>query len=128
MNETRPRALPQSARPRVGGESPADGSRAVAEKSFRKDFPHAAHSALLGRRFDMDRYRAVFPERFAEMLRDHPQFGGDPARIALFFDVTPRTAENWLAGHGRATGDRVALIAAWDPEGFAGRFGPELAA
>lgn len=94
--------------------------------SFPKTFPHADHSALLGRAFNADQYRTMFPDQWSGFLKAH--FRGDPALIAVFFDVTPRTAENWLTGISRPTGDRVALAATADPAAFAAHIGPSIAA
>lgn len=66
---------------------------------------------------DPYRMRADFPELWARYLRE--TCGGRPALIAVQFDVTEETARNWLAGKGRATGDKVALAALDDPARFA---------
>lgn len=91
-----------------------------------KSFPYAAHEMLLSRAFDPLHYKTVFPDRWAAFLRAH--WNGDVLAIAVFFDVTTRTAENWLNGHGRATGDKVALAALAEPDSFATHFRPERAA
>lgn len=117
----RPARAPGSASPNAPLDS--EPTPATHEKYFGKVFRNAERGI---RPFDMDRYRLVFPELWADFLRLH--FRGDPLYVATFFGVTTRTAENWLEGKGRATGDRVAIIAAMDPAGFAAAFAPDRAA
>lgn len=98
---------------------PALGGTVV---SLPKEFPHEAHDAVLGRgdvpgarRADPYAYRRVFPDRWAAFLRSNFR---NSVEVAAFFDVTHRTAENWMNGTGRATGDKVALAALSFPQAF----------
>ena len=59
------------------------------------------------RSFDMHGLRRAFPDLWAKFLRDH--FAGDALRIAVFFDVTPRAAEDWLNGVSGPRGAPVAM-------------------
>ena len=45
--------------------------------------------------FDMHRFRAVFPHRWADFLRQHFQ---SSTHVAAFFGVDDRTARHWLEG------------------------------
>lgn len=90
--------------------------------SLPKEFPHAAHASALAqgdvpgaRRADPYAYRRVFPDRWAAFLRSNFR---NSVEVAAFFDVTHRTAENWMNGTGRATGDKVALAALSFPQTF----------
>jgi hypothetical protein len=58
---------------------------------------------------DLHRYRTVFPHRWAELLNRH--FNGDLRRVMFFFDVSERTARDWLAGMTGPNGS-AAIIAA----------------
>ena len=57
-----------------------------------------------GKPFDMDRFRAVFPDIWADFLRRHFR---DKEHIAYFFDTDERTARNWLSGLNAPTGPRA---------------------
>lgn len=48
-----------------------------------------------GRRFDLHRYRVVFPDRWASFLRSHFR---DHVHVAFVFGVSERTARNWFEG------------------------------
>ena len=48
-----------------------------------------------GRPFDMDGFRRVFPDRWADFLRAHFR---DARHVAYTFSVDDKTARNWLAG------------------------------
>lgn len=56
---------------------------------------------------DLHRFRAVFPDRWAALLRHH--FNGDLLRIQTFFGVSERTARDWLGGVSAPAGPFVAL-------------------
>ena len=45
---------------------------------------------------DLHRYRTVFPDRWAALLRDH--FNGDVRTIMFAFDASERCVRDWLAG------------------------------
>lgn len=63
------------------------------------------HSDILsGRPFDMHRFRAVFPDIWAEFLKAHFR---DKEHIAYFFDTDEKTARNWLSGFNVPTGPRA---------------------
>ena len=59
---------------------------------------------LSGQPFDMHRFKAVFPDRWASFLRAHFQTS---ARVAAFFDVDDKTARNWLHGISAPSGPTV---------------------
>ncbi len=90
----------------------------TAEKSLRKEFTHAAHAAILARggvAIDPHRYHVLFPDRWSAYLRAHHR---SIEEVAVFYDVTARCAFNWWEGVSRPTGDKVALAATSNPEGF----------
>lgn len=96
----------------------SNASTTPAEKSFGKEFPHAAHAAILARggvAIDPHRYRVMFPDRWSAYLRAHHR---SVEEVAVFYDVTSRCAFNWWEGVSRPTGDKVALAATSNPEGF----------
>lgn len=66
--------------------------------------------------FDPFRYRTEFPELWSAYLRAHFR---NIENVAVAFDVTFQTACNWWNGTHRPSGDKVALAAIRDPEGFA---------
>jgi hypothetical protein len=57
-----------------------------------------------GKPFDMDRFRIVFPNVWADFLRRHFR---DKEHVAFFFDVDERCARNWLSGLNSPTGPRA---------------------
>lgn len=57
-----------------------------------------------GKPFDMDRFRTVFPNIWADFLRRHFR---DKEHVAYFFDVDERCARNWLSGLNAPTGPRA---------------------
>lgn len=59
---------------------------------------------LAGKPFDMHRFRAIFPDIWAEFLRRHFR---DKEHVAFFFDVDERCARNWLSGLNAPTGPRA---------------------
>ena len=63
----------------------------------------------------LDPYRmaAHFPDLWAGYLAAHYRRAED---VAVVFDVTYRTACNWLSGVSRPTGDKVMLEAMEHPE------------
>ena len=93
--------------------------------SFSKDLDRSRRK----RRDPLDPYRMKreFPERWASYL--HATFR-NPEAVATAFDVRFQTACNWWTGTNAASGDKVALAAISDPEGFARamRNDPEKAA
>lgn len=50
---------------------------------------------LSGRPIDLDRFRAVFPDRWSAFLRAHFR---NAVEVAYFFGTDEKTARNWLAG------------------------------
>lgn len=64
----------------------------------------APPDVMAGRPFDMDRFRTVFPDIWADFLRSHFR---DKEHIAYFFDTDERTARNWLSGLNAPTGPRA---------------------
>lgn len=72
---------------------------------------------------DLHGFARAFPDRARAYFR---ATGMTPAQIAVAFSVSERTAMNWLEGVSRPTGDKVALIAVVDPEGFARHLAPKL--
>lgn len=76
-----------------------------------------------GRAVDLHGYARAFPDRAAAYFR---ATGLSPCQIAVVFGVTERTAMNWLEGITRPTGDKVALIAVTDPDGFARHLAPDV--
>lgn len=57
--------------------------------------------------FDMMRFKAVFPHRWADFLRAHFQ---SSTHVAFFFGVDDRTARHWLDGTTAPSG-AVAIVA-----------------
>lgn len=66
--------------------------------------------------FDPDRMRFEFPDLWADYLRAHFR---NPEAVSVAFGVTFQTACNWWNATHRPSGDKVALAALRDPEGFA---------
>ena len=91
------------------------GSRMVGLSRDSWDAPvlprkaNADQSALSRGEFpaDLHRYRTVFPDRWAALLRDH--FNGDLRRIMFSFDVSERCARDWLAGKTGPNGSAAIL-------------------
>jgi hypothetical protein len=81
----------------------AEGKRRILQKSLEKVF-------------DPYKFRTEFPDLWAQYLR-----GNFPniEHVAVAFDVTFQCASNWWTGANRPSGDKVALAAIRDPEGFA---------
>lgn len=88
-------------------------------KSFGKVLP-AKNSGLAGVPCDPHRFRAMFPDRWAAFLRAHHR---SVEEVAVFYDVTFRTATYWWEGMHRPSGDKVALAATSNPAGFQAHFG-----
>lgn len=65
---------------------------------------------------DPYRMKREFPGRWAAYLRATFR---NPEAVAAAFDVRFQTACNWWAGTNAASGDKVAVVALRDPEGFA---------
>jgi len=61
----------------------------------------------VARPFDLHRFRAMFPTRWAAFLKAHFR---STAEIAAFFDVDDKTARNWVEGSTKPTAP-TALIA-----------------
>ena len=57
-----------------------------------------------GKPFNMERFRTVFPNIWADFLRRHFR---DKEHIAYFFDTDERTARNGLSGLNAPTGPRA---------------------
>jgi len=76
------------------------------------------------RRFDLHAFQRCFPDRAAAYFRGT---GLSAEALAVAFGVSARTASNWLEGTVAPRGDKVAVIALRDPEGFKRHFG-EVAA
>lgn len=72
---------------------------------------------------DLTGFARAFPDRARAYFR---ATGLSAAQIAVAYGVTERTAMNWLEGVTRPTGDKVAVIAVVDPEGFARHLAPDL--
>lgn len=68
-----------------------------------------------GKPIDPYAFRRCFPDRWSAYLRAHFR---SSLEVALFFDVTERTAANWLEGSNRPSGDKVAIAAMMHPAGF----------
>ena len=66
----------------------------------------------------------MFPDTAAKYFRST---GLSAPEIAVAFGVSTRTAENWINGVVAPAGNKVALIALRDPEGFTKHFGEEAA-
>lgn len=77
-----------------------------------------ASSAM--RRMDLHGYQRSFPHLAAAYFR---ATGLSAAEIAVAFGVDARTAKNWLEGLVAPRGDKVAVIALRDPDGFRTHFG-----
>ncbi len=56
---------------------------------------------------DARKFRVHFATRWAAFLRDNFQTS---EHIGMVFGVTARTADNWLAGTNRPSGDTIALF------------------
>lgn len=87
--------------------SEADPTPGSAPKSLEKFFQ--------GVPFDPDAYRRAFPGRWAAFLHAHHP---SVEQVAFFYNVTGRTAQHWWSGTHRPTGDKVALAAMSNPDGF----------
>ncbi|MAN99929.1 hypothetical protein [uncultured Roseovarius sp.] len=72
---------------------------------------------------DLAGFARAFPDRARAYFRGT---GLSAAEIAVAYGVTERTACNWLEGVTRPTGDKVAVIAVVDPEGFARHLAPDF--
>lgn len=62
---------------------------------------------------DLHRYRTVFPDRWAALLRDH--YNGDLRRIMFNLDCSERCARDWLAGKTGPSGPAAILAASRIP-------------
>ena len=85
-----------------GTSGAATSWKAFCETSFAK-------------RFDLHGYQRMFPETAAKYFRST---GLTAAEIGVAFGVSARTGQNWLDGIVAPAGNKVALIAKKDPEGF----------
>lgn len=65
------------------------------------------------RPFDLWRYKVVFPERFAALLKVH--FNNDAIAIAYSFGVSEKAAQAWLAGRNVPNGPTAVLAVATIP-------------
>lgn len=65
---------------------------------------------------DPYRMRVEFPDLWAGYLRAHFP---NPEAVSVAFGVTFQSACNWWNATHRPSGDKVALAALRDPEGFA---------
>jgi len=72
------------------------------------------------RRTDLHAFQRAFPDCAARYFRGT---GLSAAEIAVAFGVDARTAKNWLEGLVAPRGDKVAVIALRDPDGFRRHFG-----
>jgi len=108
---------------------------ALADMSVVGPCPHAGTSSgarswktycetSAERRFDLHGFQRCFPDRAAAYFR---ATGLSAAEIAVAFGVDARTAKNWLEGIVAPRGDKVAVIALRETEGFRKHFG-EVAA
>lgn len=61
-----------------------------------------------GRPVDLHRYRVLFPDKWRAFL--HAQFRR-PEDVAVFFDVTDKTARNWWDGVGGVPLGHVTAVA-----------------
>lgn len=66
--------------------------------------------------FEPYRFRSEFPDMWSAYLRASFR---NPETVSVAFDVTFQTACNWWNATHRPSGDKVALAALRDPEGFA---------
>lgn len=98
----------------VHGSWPDAGTPPPAASSG-KDLRADALAPDRGRPFDAHAFRRVFVDSWAPLMRVH--FRSDE-EMAVFFDVTLRTIENWLGGVSRPTGDKVAMSAIAFPDTF----------
>ena len=71
------------------------------------------------KRFDLHGYQRMFPDIAAKYFRST---GLSAPEVAVAFGVSTRTAENWINGTVAPAGNKVALIALRDPEGFTKHF------
>jgi hypothetical protein len=65
-------------------------------------------SGKFGRAFDMHRFKAVFPSKWASFLRANFR---NSTHVAVFFDCDDRTARHWLEGTTAPSG-AIAIVAA----------------
>jgi hypothetical protein len=79
----------------------------IRSKSMQKSFDKV---------FDPYKYKTEFPELWAQYLRGNFR---NIECVAVAFDVTFQCASNWWSGSNRPSGDKVALAAIRDPQGFA---------
>lgn len=66
--------------------------------------------------FEPYRFRSEFPDMWSAYLRASFR---NPETVSVAFGVTFQTAWNWWNATHRPSGDKVALAALRDPEGFA---------
>lgn len=81
--------------------------------------PGTSSGLASGRPFDMHRYRTVFPDRWAALLRAHFR---NSVEVAYFFGVDEKAARNWLSGTSGPSGAFVALAAVSIPGAMAALF------
>ena len=74
---------------------------------MKKSFPNI---------LEPDRMRFEFPDLWSAYLRASFR---NPEMVSVAFGVTFQTACNWWNATHRPSGDKVALAALRDPEGFA---------
>ena len=68
------------------------------------------------RPFDLHRFRALFPDRWAGFLRSHFR---NSAEIAAFFGVDDKTARNWVEGSTKPTAPSAIIAVARIPGALA---------
>jgi hypothetical protein len=76
------------------------------------------------RRFDLLAFQRCFPDRAAQYFR---ATGLSATEIGAAFGVNARTAQNWLDGIVAPRGDKIAVIALCDPDGFRTHFTKDAA-
>lgn len=62
--------------------------------------------------FDLFRFKAVFPDRWAGLLKAHFR---SASHVAVFFDCDEKTARNWMAGVTSPNGSSAIIAAASIP-------------
>ena len=94
-----------------------EGREQSSGKLSRQKFPYSEHAQILHRGvpFDPDRFRALFPDRWRAFLHAHHR---SIKEVAAFYNVTDKAARKWWDGVGGPQGDKVALAAMTNPEGF----------
>lgn len=76
---------------------------------FRHNTPKAVNPSsgtFSGKPFDLHHFRAMFPDRWSQLIRRHFR---STVEVAFFFSVDEKTARNWWEGVTGPSGHAVAI-------------------